>query len=128
MNEKPIYKQKAPEKSNVGGRTVLFVVIVLAVIAALFVVSLLPYSGMLTLVVFALAAFVVHKLLSHTIFDITYALFEDKLVFIRKYGKLEWETEVFPFDEAKFYSDKIEHRGKTYEFSPDDKLKEFLGI
>lgn len=128
MNEKAKYTQKAPDKSNVKTRTVLFVVIVIAFIAMLTMVNMLPYSGVLTLVVFAVGAYFIYKLLSSTVFDVTYALYEDKLVFVRRYGRMEWECEVFPFDEAKFYADKIEHRGKTYSFAPDDKLKEFLGV
>lgn len=128
MTEKPVYTQKAPEKSNVRGRTALFFAVLIVFIALLVVVNMLPYSGILTLVLFAAVACFIHKLLNGTVFDITYALYEDKLVFIRKYGKMEWECEVFPFEEAKFYADKIEHRGKTYEFYPDDKLKEFLGV
>ncbi len=128
MNEKEIYTQKAPLKSNVKGRTVAFIGIVAFVIALLLVVNFLPYSGILTLVVFALGAFLLHKLMVETVFDITYALYEDKLTFIRKYGKMEWEMEVFPFAEALFYEDRIEHRGKTYEFHPDEKLKELLKV
>ncbi len=128
MNEKAKYTQKAPEKGNVRGRSLAFVLLTAGIVALLVVVNLLPYSGITTLIVFALGAIMMHRLLSSAVFDITYALYEDKLLFVRKYGKLEWECEVFPFDEARFYADKIEHRGKTYAFSPDDKLKEFLGI
>ncbi len=128
MNEQAKYKQKAPLKGNAGVTMVAFVLLAVALIALLVVVSFLSYSGILTLLVFALGAYLIHKLMNRTVFDITYALFDDRLVFLRKYGRLEWECEVFPFDEAKFYQDKIEHRGKSYKFYPDDKLKEFLGI
>ncbi len=128
MNEKAIYTQKAPVGGNAGGRLLMLCGIVVVVMVLLFVVNGLPYSGILTLAVFAVAAVLVHKLLNKTVFDITYALYEDKLVFLRKYGKMEWENEVFPFDEAKFYADKIEHRGKVYPFSPDAKLKQLLNI
>ncbi|MBQ7876478.1 MAG: hypothetical protein IJ316_04230 [Clostridia bacterium] len=128
MNEKAIYTQKAPQRGNAGGRVVMFFGIIVLVMVLLFVVNGLPYSGILTLAVFAVAAFLVHKLLNRTVFDITYALYDDKLVFLRKYGKIEMECEVFSFEEAKFYSDKIEHRGKVYSFSPDAKLKQLLNI
>ncbi len=128
MTEKPVYTQKAPEKSGLRGRTALFFAVIVVFIALLVVVNMLPYSGILTLVLFAVVAWFMHKLLNGTVFDITYALYEDRLVFIRRYGRLEWECEVFPFEEAKFHAGKIEHRGKTYEFYPDDKLKEFLEI
>ena len=128
MNEKAKYTQKAPQKGNAGLRSLAFVLLAVGIIALLVVANLLPYSGITTLVVFALGAVLIYRLLSNTVFDITYALFEDRLVFIRKYGKMEWECEVFPFDEAVFYRDRIEHTGKTYEFAPDDKLVEFLGI
>lgn len=128
MSEKAIYTQKAPQHGNVGGRTIMLFGIIVLVIVLLFAVNTLPYSGILTLAVFALAALMVHKLLNHTVFDVTYALYTDKLVFLRKYGKIEMECEVFPFDEAKFYPDKIEHRGKVYSFAPDTQLKQLLNI
>ncbi len=128
MTEKVIYKQKAPGKSNAGVRVLALGAIVLAVCVLLFVASNLPYSGISTIVVFALAAFSINKLLNETVFDITYALYENRLVFLRKYGRIEWENEVFLLDEAKFFEDRIEHRGKVYSFFPDDKLKELLGI
>lgn len=128
MTEQARYKQKAPMKGNVATSLTAFALLAVVIIALLVVVNFLPYSGILTLVVFALGAYLIHRLLSRTVFDITYALFDDKLIFLRKYGALEWECEVFPFDEAKFFSDRIEHRGKSYEFYPDEKLKEFLGI
>ncbi|MBR5535488.1 MAG: hypothetical protein IKU60_02435 [Clostridia bacterium] len=128
MTEKAEYKQKAPEKGNAKSRSLAFVLLTAVFIVLLVIANLLPYSGILTLVVFVLGAISIHRLLSNTVFDVTYALFDDKLIFIRRYGRIEWECEVFPFDEAKFYKDKIEHRGKTYEFYPDEKLMEFLGI
>lgn len=128
MNEKAKYTQKAPVKSNAKSRTAIFVLLMVGIIALLVVANLLPYSGITTLAIFALGAVMIHKFLSDSVFDITYALFDDKLVFIRKYGRMEWECEVFPFGEAKFYRDKIEHRGKTYDFYPDDKLMEYLGV
>lgn len=128
MTEKAKYTQKAPSLGNAKVRSLGFIALTVAFIAALVIVNFLPYSGVLTLIVFGVGAIAIHRLLSSTVFDITYSLYENKLVFIRKYGRMEWECEVFPFDEAKFYVDKIEHRGKTYAFYPDDKLKEFLGI
>lgn len=128
MNEQAIYLQKAPEKGNAKSRTIAFIGVAVIMIALLAVVNRLPYSGILSLVVFAVGAYFVYKLLSSAVFDITYALYENKLVFLRKYGNLTWECEVFPFDEAKFYPHKIEHRGKTYNFCPDDKLRELLNV
>lgn len=128
MNEKAKYTQKAPQKGDAKRRSIVFVLLAACIIALLVVANLLPYSGITTLVIFAVGAILIHKLLSESVFDITYALFDDKLTFIRKYGRMEWECEVFPFDEAKFYRDRIEHRGKTYDFAPDDKLVEYLGI
>lgn len=128
MNEQVKYKQKAPRKGNAGMSVTAFALLAALLIALLVIVNFLSYSGILTLLVFALGAYLMHTLMNKTVFDITYALFDDKLVFLRKYGRIEWECEVFPFDEARFYSDKIEHRGKSYEFYPDDKMKELLGI
>lgn len=128
MNEKPVYTQKAPFSGNVKGRTVAFILLASVIILLLIFVNFLPYSGVLTLIVFMLGAYFIHKLLNKTVFDIKYVLYDDKLVFLRKYGRLEWEGEVFPFDEATFHEGFIEHRGRRYSFYPDSELKELLGI
>lgn len=128
MNEKVIYTQKAPDKSNVWKTLLVYCAFVVFIVILRIIANAMPYSGILMLAVFALGAYGTYQILKETTFDITYTLYEDRLVFVRKYGRMSWENEVFPFDEAKFYPDKIEHRDKTYKFYPDDKLKELLGI
>lgn len=128
MNEKVIYTQKAPDKSNAWLTLVGYVAFVVLIIVLLLVVNFLSYKGILTLAVYALGAYGTYKILNKTTFDITYTLYEDRLVFMRKYGKMTWEGEVFPFNEAKFYPDRIEHRKKIYKFYPDETLRTHLGI
>lgn len=128
MNEKPVYTQKAPIKNSAVIRIAATLALVGAFALLLFVIGFLPYSGILTLAALFLFAVCTQRMLSGMVFDITYTLYEDRLVFVRRYGKIEGEGEVFPFDEAKFFADKIEHRGKTYDFSPDEKLKQLLNL
>ncbi len=125
-NNKIIYSQQVKGKNNTVLRTFLFVLLVLLAVVLLFVANFLPYSGILSVGVIFFLAFLANKLLSGFVFEITYVLHPDRLSFDRKYGKLSWECEVFPFDEAEFFEDKIIHRGRTYPFAPDDKLKELL--
>ena len=128
MNEKPIYTQKAPGKNRPGLRIALFVLCIAIVCVLLFVASNLPYSGISTLVIILLCSLAANAIMKKTMFDITYTLYEDKLVFMRKYGRLSWENETFYLNEAKFFEDKIMVGKSSYEFHPDDKLKELLGI
>ena len=92
----------------------------------LFLANYLPFSGIISLCVIFLFALSVHKLMNKTVFDITYVLYEDKLVFNRKYGKIEMEAETFPLDETEFTKTEIKHNGKTYPFYPDEKMAELL--
>lgn len=128
MNEKVIYSQKAPVKSNAAARVFLFAVLLVFFCLLLFVAANLPYSGIITLGVIFLFALCTYKLMKTTVFDITYVLCEDKLIFNRRYGKIEMETEVFPLNESEFKENAIIYCGKTYAFYPDDKMKEHLGI
>ena len=128
MNEKAVYTQKAPDKSNAWMTLFKFCAFAVLIIVLLIVANMLNYSGILTIVVYAFGAWGTYQILKEATFEITYTLFSDRLVFVRKYGKMSWENEVFPFNEAKFYPDRIEHRGRVYKFYPDEKLKELLGI
>ena len=128
MDSKVRYTQPAPFKGNSKGTTIAFVFLALAVIILLIIANLLPYSGLLSLGVLALGAYGTYRLLSAMVFDITYALYDDRLLFVRRYGRLEYECEVFPLDEAEFSPGEIIHRGKTYKFYPDDTLCSLLGI
>lgn len=125
-NDKIIYSQKTEGKNNTLVRTLLFTGLVALAVVCLFVANFLPYSGIITIAVIFVFAILTNKLLSGFVFDITYVLHPDRLSFERKYGRLSWECEVFPLDEAEFFEDKIIHRGKSYSFSPDDKLKELI--
>lgn len=128
MNEKVIYSQKAPIKGNAATRVFLFTVLLVFFCLLLFIAGNVPYSGIVTLAVIFLFALCSYNLMKTTVFDITYVLCEDKLIFNRRYGKIEMETEVFPLHEAEFSENTIIYRGKTYAFYPDDKMKEHLGI
>ncbi len=126
--DKAIYSQKAPKRGNAGVRVIAFALILAVFCVLLFVAACLPYSGILTLLVIAVFAFTTNALMKNLVFDITYVLYEDRLVFKRRYGRIEMEMESFPLSEAKITSTGIEYDNKSYEFSPDEKLKELLGI
>lgn len=128
MNEKVIYSQKAPVKSNAAARVLLFTALLALFCLLLFAAANLPYSGIITLSVIFLFALCTYNLMKTTVFDITYVLCEDKLVFNRRYGKIEMETETFPLNETEFEENAIIYCGKTYAFYPDEKMKEHLGI
>lgn len=123
-----IYSQQAPAKGN-AAKTLVFLFIVLAATCILmFCANYLPYTGLITLAILFVAACAVYKILNNTTFDITYKLYGDRLVFVRKYGYLTWENEVFPTNEAKFFPDRIEYNKKTYAFYPDEKMKQLLNM
>lgn len=126
MPEKKIYSQKAPPEATMketaisaAGLTVLCAVLML-------ILSHLPYAGITTLLTIFLFAAGIYGVLKKNIFEITYVLYEDRLIYLRRYGALEKETEVFPIGEAEFYEDKIVYRKKTYPFHPDERMKEEL--
>lgn len=123
-----IYSQKAPTKSNSAKAIILLFIVLAATCILMFCANYLPYTGIITLAVLFAAACAVYRILNNTTFDITYTLYADRLVFMRKYGYLAWENEVFPTDEAKFFPDRIEYNKKTYAFYPDKKMQELLNM
>lgn len=124
--EEKIYEQKAPAKNNAVLRILMFGGLFLIFCVLLFIASVVPYSGIVTLGVLFLFALEIYKLMKGTVLDITYVLYEDKLVFVRRYGKIEMETEEFLLSEAEFKGNVIVYRGKNYAFYPDEKLKSLL--
>lgn len=124
--DKPLYTQKAPQKSNAGGRVLAFALLFVVFCVLLFVSNYVAYSGIVTLGVIVLFALCTYRLMKNTVFDITYVLYEDRLVFSRRYGKIEMETEAFPLDEAEFTDTAITYEKKSYPFYPDENLKKLL--
>lgn len=126
MNEKVIYTQTLKRKDNVLVRTGAFAFLIICLIVVLFIASRLPYSGIVTLLAIFLFSFLTLKLLNGLVFDITYVLYEDRLVFVRQYGRLKWENEVFYLNEDKFFEDKIIQGKTTYDFHPDEELRRLI--
>ena len=128
MTEKIIYSQKAPGKSNSFIRVLMFTLLLVVFCVLLFASSFVPYSGIVTMAVIFLFAFCTYSLMKNTVFDITYVLYEDKLVFNRRYGKIEMENEIFMLKDSKFTKSDITCGKKTYPFYPDEKMCELLGL
>ncbi|MGM9552502.1 MAG: hypothetical protein ACI3XA_09645 [Clostridia bacterium] len=126
MNDKPIYSQKVKNESNGVQRTVLFIITVVLLCVALFFVNLLPYRGILSVGVIFIFAFITLKLLNGFVFDLKYVLYEDRIAFVRKYGRLEWESIVFFLNETEIKDNEIVFMKKSYPFYPDEKMKELL--
>ena len=126
--DKVIYSQKAPKTGNAGIRVLLFSVMLLVFCVLLFISSTLPYSGITTLAVIAVFALSTNALMKNLVFDITYVLYEDRLVFKRRYGRIEMEMETFPLSDAVITRKSIECDKKTYNFYPNEELCRHLGI
>lgn len=128
MTQEAIYSQKAPVKGNSASRVLLFTLLVAVFCVLLFIAGCVPYSGIVTMGVIFLFAVSTYNLMKTTVFDITYVLYQDKLVFNRRYGKISMETEIFPLKEAEFSKREIKYGKKTYPFYPDSKMCELLGL
>lgn len=126
--DKVIFSQKAPKQGNAGIRVALFSVLLIIFCLLLFISSALPYSGITTLIIIAIFALSTNALMKNMVFDITYVLYEDRLVFKRRYGRIEMEMESFPLNEAVITRKTIEYDKKTYDFHPDEELCTHLGI
>ncbi|MCD8048342.1 MAG: hypothetical protein LUG52_01850 [Clostridia bacterium] len=128
MNEEIIYSCKAPNEATNKEATVSFAVITILAAILFVAASHAPYSGILTLAVLFFFAIGIYSVMKRSVFDITYVLYSDRLVYMRRYGTVVKENEVFPFDESVFADGKITFRSKDYPFHPDKKLKELLNI
>ncbi len=123
MPEKKIYSQKAPPEATIKETVIAAAGLTVLCAVLMTVLSNLPYAGITTLLTLFLFAAGIYAVLKENVFEITYVLYEDRLVYLRRYGALEKETEVFPIGEAEFYKDKIVYRKKTYPFHPDERMK-----
>ncbi len=123
MPEKKIYSQKAPPEATLKETVISAAGLTVFCAVLMLIFSHLPYAGITTLLTLLLFAAGIYAVLKKNVFEITYVLYEDKLVYLRRYGALEKETEVFPIGEAEFYKDKIVYRKKTYPFHPDERMK-----
>ena len=97
----------------------------IAVCAAAFrLSSLLPYSAFIKIAVLALMAVGLNYLLKRGTFSVTYALTDDgELVYITKYGRLEWESAWIYLKEAEIKGNKIIFEKRKYDFYPDEELR-----
>lgn len=99
-----------------------------ALCAVLFnLVSPIPYSMFIKVVIFIFTAIGINYILKKGTFSVTYVLTLDGvLVYITKYGKLEWESAWIKIEEAEFINNKIIFEKRKYDFYPDDELKEMI--
>ncbi len=123
MPEKKIYSQKAPPEATVKETVIAAAGLTVLCAGLMLLLSHLPYAGITALLTLFLFAAGIYGVLKKNVFEITYVLYKDRLVYLRRYGAIEKETEVFPIGEAEFYEDKIVYRKKTYPFHPDERMK-----
>ncbi len=89
--------------------------------------SALPYSAFIKAAILIFAAVGINYILKQGTFSVTYVLTSDGwLVYITKYGKLEWESAWIKVDEAQFKGNKIIYQKRKYDFYPDEELKKLV--
>ena len=123
-----LYSCRAPLEATRREAVIWAAVLLLLCAILCYIVTFLPFTGILRLLVIALFASLIYAMMKKSLFDITYVLYPDRLVFMRRFGYLVHENEVFPMNEAEFFDDHIEHLGKSYPFHPDEKLKDLLKL
>lgn len=98
--------------------------LLIAVCVLLFnLVSVLPYGVFLKILVLIFAAVGLNRILRQGTFSVTYVLTDDNiLVYITKYGLLEWESAWISVPEADFSENEIRFKGRKYDFYPEDEL------
>ena len=124
--DKIIYSCHAPFEATKKAAAAASIALLVVCAFLSFLVSHMPYSGILSVLVIIVFASLLYSVMKRSLFDITYVLYENRLVFVRRFGAVSSEAEVFPLSEAKFFEDKIIYNNKQYPFHPDDKLKELL--
>lgn len=126
MQDEVIYSCKAPPEATKKEAAASFAVLTVLFAIAAVVLSRLPFAGVTALLLLLFFAAGIYSVMKRALFDVTYVLYQDRLVYLRRYGAIEKENEVFPTAEAEFYEDKIIFRGRSYPFHPDAVLKEAL--
>ena len=124
--DKAIYSFRAPLEATRREAVIITAALLLLCALLCFIADFLPFTGIIRLLVIAIFAALIYSMMKRSLFDITYVLYSDRLVYLRRFGYLTHENEVFPISEAKFFDDHIEHLGKSYPFHPDEKLKDLL--
>ncbi|MGN1098170.1 MAG: hypothetical protein ACI4SS_04675 [Clostridia bacterium] len=129
QDKTPVYRGAA--KLPGTPRAAFFCILALiAVCVILFnLVAPIPYSVFLKIAIIVFAAVSINYILKQGTFSVTYVLTDDGiLVYITKYGLLEWESAWIDATEAEFKGNKIIYKKKKYDFYPDEELKGLLGI
>lgn len=100
----------------------------IAVCVLLFnLVSPLPYSAFFKVAVLVLTAVGINYILKQGTFTVTYVLTDDGwLVYVTKYGALEWESAHIEISKAKISGNKLICNKRHYDFYPDNELKELI--
>ncbi len=122
-----IYRGKA--EMNGSPRATFFAILLLAAVCVpLFnLASAIPYGVFLKIAIFVIAAALLNRILKRGTFSVTYVLTDDgMLVYITKYGLLEWESAWIEVSEAEFSENEIRYRNRKYDFYPDEKLKKLI--
>lgn len=121
-----IYRCKArlPLSSWLAFLAVLALVALCALV--IWLLSPLPYSAFLKIAVLILTAWALNYVLKKGAFSVTYVLTDDgSLVYITKYGRLEWESAWIDLSQAKIQENKIIYQNRKYDFYPDERLASY---
>ena len=128
MENNMLYSGKAilPRTPKSTAIALCFVVVFYAVVCV--IAQFLPASWLFELGAIVVSAVMVNKILKDGTFTLTYILYEDRLVFRRRYGFLENDTHEFKLSECTITKSSIISNGKSFDFYPDKRLKELLNL
>ncbi len=94
--------------------------------AIIFLAKNLPFAWAFEVAAIIISAVLINKLLNKGTFTKTYVLYEDCLVILTRYGFIEKESSIHPFEASAFTDTSITTDGVKYPFYPDEKLKKIL--
>lgn len=127
QNKTEIYRGAAKLPGTPRAAFICMLALIAVCVVLFNLVSPLPYSVFLKIAVLVFAAVGINYILKKGTFSATYVLTDDgMLVYITKYGLLEWESAWINLSEAEFTGNKIIFENRRYEFYPDDELKKLI--
>lgn len=127
QSKKEVYRgaAKLPGRPKAAFFSILALVFICVILFNL--VASIPYSAFIKIGILILAAVGINYILKQGTFSVTYVLTEDSiLVYITKYGLLEWESAWIDLADAEIKGNKIIYKKRKYDFYPDDKLRELV--
>lgn len=126
-DKKAVYIGSAQLKGTPSEAMICLTVLIIVCVLAFNLASHLPYSGLFKAAILVFTALAINYILKKGTFSVTYVLTEDKtLVYLTKYGRLQWETAWIDLNKAEIHEGYILYEKRKYEFFPDDELKAFI--